>query len=288
MNSPVGETRAISTRLCEDFVGVVEALLAQRRAGPSRSERFPAPCWTRDELCDLAYASYKALVRGQVIHPPRRATVKAVADYLDCTLAERNRLLTAAGLAPEQPELQGPHLTAVLTLAQGLLGQLAFPGVLVTRDWSIHGWNAPMQRLMRLSTEAITAWPADQRTILHLLFDPASPLYALLGGGDHRWEQLARRDLLSFKRHNHLSRHETWYAQRLQSLMHLPRFAELWQDVEVDAAAAGEAEQHPHEVALLSENGTPILLNALWISFTDLDYPRVLAFAPQGGAAAPL
>lgn len=276
---PVDVPRAVSSSLCRDFVAVVEALLVQRRASPV-ARRLLAPSWTRDELCDLAYASYKALVRGQVIHPPKRATVMMVADYLECTGAERNRLLTAAGLAPEQPDLRGEDLAAVLQVAQRLLFQLPFPAVTVTRDWTIHGWNAPMQTLMQLTDAAVTKWPVEQRTILHLLFDPTSPLYALLGGGDQRWEQLVRRDLLTFKRHNHLSRYEVWYEQRIGDLKQLPHFAQLWQAVEVDADAPGETEHRPHEVKLLGSSGEQMILNALWISFTDLDYPRALAFAP--------
>lgn len=270
------DTRA--ARTCQDFVTVVEVLLAQRRAASQDQHRLPAPSWTQDELCDLAYASYKALVRGQVIHPPKLATVMAVAEYLDCTLAERNRLLTAAGLAPEQSDLKGEALASVLKVAQALLAQLPFPGVLVTRDWTIHGWNAPMQQLMQLCDEDVAAWPAEQRTILHLLFDPASPLYALLVGGSEPWRQLVQRDILSFKRHNHLSRHETWFKQRLQSLMGLPYFAELWQNA--DANDTDEPEYQPHVVTLVSADGKPSVMNALWLNVTDLDYPRVLAFAP--------
>ena len=52
--------------------------------------------------------------RSRAASVARRAVILAIADYLECTLAERNRLLVATQYAPQQPYLSGVALTARL------------------------------------------------------------------------------------------------------------------------------------------------------------------------------
>ena len=56
---------------CAEFTSVVEAVLARRRADPARRGAAASwgavpRSWTKDELCDVAYSSYRALLRGAV------------------------------------------------------------------------------------------------------------------------------------------------------------------------------------------------------------------------------
>lgn len=267
---------------CREFAQTVEAMLAHRRA---RGTRSAGQVWTRDEVCDLAYASYKALLRGVVRHPPRRVTVLGLADYLECTLAERNHLLLAAGRAPEQPDLQGEALAQVLAVAEDTLPLLPFPAISVTRDWTVHGLNARMLSLFGLTPAEVAAVPLERRTLLHLVFDPRSPLYPWLGGGSGVWEQTARRDVLVFQRHNALSRHDAWYTSRVRSLMALPRFEDLWNDVQAALRDEEIPEHLPHEIPCFDPAEQPFTLRALWIGLTDLDYPRVVAYVPADDRA---
>src|SRR5919201_4343442 len=72
---------------CRDFAVVVEELLARRRreavqTRPPRRGRAPQgggpKRWTREELCDVAYSSYKPLLKGRTRPPPRREVVLAI------------------------------------------------------------------------------------------------------------------------------------------------------------------------------------------------------------------
>src|SRR5438270_4145248 len=66
---------------CRDFAVVVEELLARRRGEAAHATRprrgwpregWGLKRWTREELCDDAYSSYKALLKGSIRRPPRR------------------------------------------------------------------------------------------------------------------------------------------------------------------------------------------------------------------------
>ena len=82
----------------------------------------------RPDAEGVPYSSYKAPLKGSIRRPPRRAVVLAIADYLECTLAERNRLLVAPQYAPQQPYLSGVALTARLGPATSVrFGDAAHP-----------------------------------------------------------------------------------------------------------------------------------------------------------------
>jgi hypothetical protein len=234
---------------CRDFAVVVEELLARRRgeAAQTRPPRQGWPRatwepkrWTREELCDVAHSSYKALLKGSIRRPPRRAVVLAIADYLECTLAERNRLLVAAQYAPQQPYLTGADLTAVLALAQETVDYVRLPAYVVTREWDVRSTNAHLLTLFGATRTQVDAIPPEQRNILHLVFDPSLPLYERLSGTREAWERTARRSIYRFKRDNVLCQDEAWYKQRVQRLMGLPRFAEYWHQIQIDFEARSD------------------------------------------------
>src|SRR5919201_3218564 len=222
---------------CRDFAVVVEELLARRRREaaqirplpPGRApQRWGPKRWTREELCDVAYSSYKALLRGRPRAPPRRAVVLAIADYLECTLAERNRLLVAAQYAPQPPYLTGAALTAALVLAQETVDYVPLPAYVVTREWDVRSTNAHLLTLVGATQAQVDAIPPEQRNILQLVFDPSLPLYERLSGTPEAWERTARCGIYSFKRDNVLCEDEAWFRHRVERLMSLPRFAEYW------------------------------------------------------------
>jgi hypothetical protein len=278
---------------CRDFAVVVEELLARRRreavqTRPPRRGRAPQRWgpkrWTREELCDVAYSSYKALLKGRIRRPPRREVVLAIVDYLECTLAERNRLLIAAQYAPQQPYLTGAALAAALALAQETVDYVPLPAYVVTRAWDVRSTNAHLLTLFGATRAQVDAIPAEQRNILHLVFDPRLPLYARLSGTPEAWERSARRSIYGFKRDNVLCQDEAWYRQRVQRLMGLPRFAEYWKQVQIDVEARGDrfgpAPGWREGIEIMHPTGTVVRVRPLLILQGDSDYPRVVAFLP--------
>lgn len=276
-----------------EFAAVVEELLARRRHdwknGQRRSTQGdPWPrSWTRDELCDVAYSSYKALLKGAIRRPPRREVVMEIADYLACSLAERNRLLAAARYALEQPYLAGAELQAALDVAQEVIDGLPLPAHSLTRDWNIHLANHSLWRLLGLGDEQLAALPGEQLNVLQLVFDPDLPLYSLLSPHPEAWERTARREVYGFKHQNELCRYDDWYHERVAGWMELPRFAEYWNAIGIDAPPASVRDHELFQTYTFEftyPDGIVLRVRSLLIALGDMEYPKVIAYLPLDDA----
>src|SRR5262249_48760372 len=86
---------------CHEFVAAVEELL-ERRTNERKLER----------LTDFyeEFPSYVDTRVGKKQNLPPRSEVMRIADYLQCTLRERNRLLSAAGYAIVEDYIEGDLL----------------------------------------------------------------------------------------------------------------------------------------------------------------------------------
>jgi hypothetical protein len=280
---------------CHDFAFTVEALLARRRRDSAQrlhtqtsyaDQESWTKEWTRDEVCDLVYSSYKAMLKGAIRRPPRRHVVMDLADYLECSLDERNRLLVAARYAPEQPYLQGAALATALAYAGMVIDDLPFPAHALTRDWDLHLPNDPLVQILRMTREQFTMVPAEQRNILHLVFDPASPLYALLRPNRASWERTARREVHGFKQQNQLCQYDAWSIERVERWMSLPHFARFWHEAELGAMDASIDHDvfSPYEFELTYDRNAVLHMRAVLIALSDCDYPKVIAYLPADRA----
>ncbi len=286
---------------CREFVTVVDALLARRRgelaAGPGavpawRLSDWGPRTWTQTEFEDTVYGSFKPMRQGRVTRPPRRETVMEIADYLNCTLEERNRLLVAARATPVAPYLSGPQLAEVLPVAEAVARALSVPAVIINRDWRIHYLNVHALALNGVGPDAVAAIPAAKRNILHLLFDPDLPLYPHLSRNRASWTRMARQTIFGFKLANQLCQFETWYQGLLEQLLALPEFETHWQSVNVDAgfdtdpSARGQAASVVVETTIPGQPGgarlRPLLISVGYFQF---DFPQVVAFLPVDDAS---
>lgn len=102
---------------------------------------------------------------------PSREMVLQLADNMDLTLRERNRLLLAAGYAPVYPEtsLDAPAMAAVrAAIRQVLTGHEPYPAVVVDRAWNLVDANASLSVLTDLVAPWLLAPPANVlRASLH-------------------------------------------------------------------------------------------------------------------------
>ncbi|GII63310.1 transcriptional regulator [Sphaerisporangium krabiense] len=95
---------------------------------------------------------------------PSRDMVLHLAEELDLPLRERNRLLLAAGFAPEFSEttLDAPRMTAVRTaLRQILAGHEPYPAVVVDGRWNLVEGNVSLGLLTSLVDPELLAAPAN-------------------------------------------------------------------------------------------------------------------------------
>jgi hypothetical protein len=284
---------------CQDFVAVIEELLEQRQQGLTqvkssrdswRDTEWGPRTFTRTELEYMVYSSYKQMRNGRITRPPRRETVMEIADYLDCTIEERNRLLVSADLAPISPYPSEQDLNDILQVAIAVTKNLAMPAMIINRDWRIHYFNEHLIRLYDVSPEQLATIAPHQMNILHLLFDPQLPLYPRLIQNRSSWVRMARQTIFGFKTANTLYQFEPWYQTMITQLMQLPDFKTHWDtvspgtDFASDASASSQPKpvtvdtiitspQHPPQRAWIR----PLLISVGYFQF---DFPQIVAFLP--------
>lgn len=298
MNPPRNSIEKIHPA-CRDFVNVVEELLEKRRsesAALTHSESFwreddwGPRAFTRTELEYRVYSSYKQMRNGRITRPPRRETVMEIADYLNCNLDERNRLLVAAELAPISAYLSGESLDAVLQVAIAVTQNLDMPAMIINRDWRIHFFNEHLIRLYGVTPEQLASIAPEQMNILNLLFDPQLPLYPRLIQNRPSWTRMARQTIYGFKSANTLYQFEPWYQEMVTRLMQLPDFEKHWKTVSASVdfdADSSLQNQHPAVtvdtiVSFAESNQQRAWIRPLLISvgYFQFQFPQIVAFLP--------
>jgi len=288
---------------CRDFVATIENLLRRRQQEAERgatalwqySQVDWPRIWTRTELEDTVYSSYKRMRQGHITRPPRRQTVMEIADYLNCTLEERNRLLIAAHTAPVAPYFTGERLTELLDVVSRIARQLVIPAMIINRDWHIHFFNDQMLALHGVTIAQIEAVPTNQLNFLRLLFDPALPLYPNIIRNRTTWTRMVRQTIYGFKMANVLCQFEPWYEELIESWMDLPEFAEHWRTVnidvpfEMDASVQGQPASVTVETTFLTGESSfdrtwlrPLVISTGYFQF---DFPQIIAFLPADEAS---
>jgi PAS domain-containing protein len=269
---------------CAELAGLVEALLQRRRGDPgyrrAAAEWHSVPrAWTRDELCDVAYSSYRALLRGAVRRPPRREVVMDIADYLQCTMTERNQLLVAARYAIEHPGPRGAELQQAVEALRAVMDKLPLPAYAVSRDWTILLINDNLLTVLGLAPEDVAGLPPQSRNVLRLLFDPALPVRALLEPDGGSWSRLAAFSVMRFIHDNLLWQYEPWYRAFIARLGDLPDFSRFWrraQSGELAPAAAGGLASA--RITITRRDGRTLLMQPMNIDLLGPGFPGIVSF----------
>lgn len=278
---------------CAEFARLAEALLQRRRGDPEQrrwaaAQRPAVPrAWTRDELCDVAYSSYRALLRGTVRRPPRREVVLDIADYLECSMTERNQLLAAARYAIEHPGPRGTELRQAVDDLRTIIEMLPLPAYAVSRDWTILLINDHLLTVFGLDRAEVTGLPAPTRNVLRLLFDPALPVRGRLASDQLSWSRLATFSVYRFIGDNLLWQYDPWYRALIARLGDLPDFTRHWAQAQTFQAAGSV----PGSVAAASltvcrPDGATLRLRPLNVHTHGPGYPGIVSFLPADAVTA--
>ena len=269
---------------CREFAEAVEEILLRRRSEAAVPGQQSFKDWTRDELCELAYSSYKAMLRGSVRRPPRRDIVLRIARHLDCTPTECDRLLTAARYETELPDPVGVELQAALHTVSNVVRGLPQPAYAVLRDWTVVEVNDVLLALLQLSRRDWGTIPPASRTVLHLLFDPSLPLRSRLEADVDGWDRLVRSSILLFKVDNRPYRDAAWYTALANRLRPLPGFAERWDTIVPDEPWTAGNGMTPHpsavELRLPGPGGTAVRLRPMDAYLHRSGYPGIVMLLP--------
>ncbi len=293
------KTNLVVHPACRNFVDVVESLLVLRQKEAAqvthsatlwREDDWGPRTWTRTELEYMVYSSYKQMRNGRITRPPRREIVMEIADYLNCNLDERNRLLVAAELAPISHNLSGEALEKVLRVAISVAENLNMPAMIINRDWKIHYFNDHLIRLYGVTIEQLASIRPEQLNILNLLFDPQLPLYPRLIQNRDSWMRMARQTIYGFKSANTLYQFEPWYQDLVMRLMVLPEFEKHWKTVSANAdfdADSSLQNQHPTVTVDTIVSYPKTEMQRAWIrpllisvGYFQFQFPQIIAFLP--------
>lgn len=283
---------------CLDFVITVEELLNRRQKELERNSLVPSwdydewgpRAWTRTEMEDVVYSSYKQMRRGRITRPPRREIVMQIADYLNCTLEERNHLLISAEIAPIDLYLTGDALETCLQPTIAVAAAMELPAMVINRDWQIHFLNEQILTMYDVTAEQLQAIPTDQQNALRLLFDPHLPLYPNLIGNTTSWTRMVRQTIYGFKNANRLSQFERWYQNLIQQWMQLPTFEYHWTTVRTDMRFEHDPSSMNLPSAVTVDTAVPrvrVHARRVWIrplvispGYFQFDFPKIVAFMP--------
>ncbi len=267
---------------CREFVQVLEELLYEAKRD-GRLKRLT------DFYAD--HPSYLDIRRGKVFNPSTRREVLRMANELQLTSIEKNKLLVAAGHVQEDEEPEGEALNESLDTAQRILDYLPLPAYVVTRDDVIRRWNPLVPTLFFLGVDELRNTPEERRAVLRYIFDSTTPVYQLLTNFSTEyawWRYTAKLNIFRFKTDNFRSRNKPWYAERVKLLMDFPEFATMWNAVQVDTGVEEVKKEMPEKMPFpeyVTKMYTPdrrqVKVRGLQMRVVDTDFPRIVAYIPD-------
>jgi transcriptional regulator with XRE-family HTH domain len=272
-------------RVFHHLLGTIEAL-RQKRQEDYREQCHPQlKRFTQQELNDEACPTYKNWLIGRSRRLPSRSMLMQIADYLECSLCERNDVLLTAQYLPEQPAWEGEALRQALEQAQQLMETLPYPAIVVTHTFQVQAANEFFLRLQELPS--LETLPPQQRTLIHFLLNPDARTRSMINAEAHAmWQQHVMYGLQRFKQQNVLSQYDPWYQQFVQQCCdEIADFQAYWEK----AQEVTRQEVAPTKIVFARKATTgevlPIRVRHLLVSVSSKTYPAVSALLPVDEAA---
>ncbi|QBD74950.1 hypothetical protein EPA93_02665 [Ktedonosporobacter rubrisoli] len=251
-----------------------------REKGHPQLKRF-----TQQELNDEVCPTYKNWLIGRTQRVPSRSLLMAIADYLECSLSERNTILLAAQYVPEQPAWEGGALRQALEQAQQVMQALPYPAIMVTHKFRVEAANESFLRLLELPS--LDMLPQHQRMMFHFLLRSDIRMHSMRDTEVYAmWQQHVMYTLQHFKEDNRLYQYDAWYQQLVkQCCDEIVDFQKYWEK----SQEATRQEVAPTKIvfARMASTGEvlPIRVRHMHISVTSKTYPAVSALFPVDEAA---
>ena len=273
---------------CKNLVRVIEELLERRRTEMREGKVFfhvwnhedwPRE-WKSSELRDTIYSSYAALSKGKIKRPPPLSTVMEIADYLECGLEERNRLLVAAHYAPIHPYLTGERLISVTKIAKEITDYIPLPSYVINRDWNILSFNRHLLKIFGLTENDVSKITPNRLNILHFILDPDLPIYQGLAHSYESWEYIARRNVYGFKLENSISQYDEWFKPHIEELMKLPRFTDFWEETQIDWPVSSNAGFPYYTTEVMTPLGKLMRFRSILTLLGNYNYPQIVSYIP--------
>jgi transcriptional regulator with XRE-family HTH domain len=267
------------------LLGAIEAVRLTRQEDYREKGHPQLKRFTQLELNDEACPTYKNWLIGRSYRLPSRSMLMQIADYLECSLGERNDVLLAAQYLPEQPAWEGDALRRALEHAQQIMETLPYPAIVVTHTFQVQAANEFFLRLLELPP--LETLPPHQRTMIHFLLNPDFRARSMINAEAHAmWQKHVIYGIQRFKQQNVLYQYDTWYQQSVQQWCDdIACFQEYWEQ----AREVTRQEVAPTKMvfARMATTGEllPIRVRHMLVSVSSKIYPAVSALLPVDEAA---
>lgn len=243
---------------------------------------IPAYIWSYAELLK-EFPAMKRLRAGDLKRPPSRQEILDLADYLQCDLYERNRLLVSAGFPFIEVRLKDEELKKAINISKINTRFLSLPSYLINADWTIYGWNDAILKLLDVDEREFGQITDDKRNLLWLLFDEKLPVYKLIDHTKGNWEYTVRRNILGFKMINYSHRYEKWFSDLIKHCYELPRFRDTWRSTQIDSwprIIEEDSNLGGYTTFLRTRNDKVVKVMSLNTSFGNWIYPQTISYSP--------
>lgn len=275
------------------FVEAVDALIELRQQELKEGKRtkdlwrFPGDVWeirnyTSTQIRQKIYGTFADLKGEKIRKLPSRDMIMQIADYLDCTIEQRNKLLSICEYVQVPIRETGERLEVALSVAEEVLKESAYPGYVINRDWDIHIINAGLLQFIGMSPEMFKAIDLKRRNVLQIIFDPDLGVRHGLEVSEADWLYIARRNIYGFKYVNQFSQREPWFQERVERWHTLPDFEQLWRETNLDTPISYDDDGTPfafYKTTMQTPKGI-IRFRSVLSSLGNYDYPQVVTYQP--------
>ena len=228
--------------------------------------------FTQEDLNDSVCPSYKNYLKKRSQRLPSRKMVMDIADYLECTIHERNTLLLAAHYVPMLIDPTGSHLEQLLDIGRSVVQQLAVPAMLCTRDWTIHTTNEAYRRIWGMPP--LQELAPYQRNSFYTLFDSVTEARHFAPIHEHVLE----RAIYAFRIHNEMYQFEDWFNNIVaRCTAEWPVFQRIWHRPFDPRILVNNMQ---YSAIHHAQNGELYRFCYAQISISSYQYPMVMAFMP--------
>lgn len=272
-------------RVFRQMLNAIEAVRYKRQEDYREKSHPQLKRFTQQELNDEACPTYKNWLIGRSKRLPERSMLMTIADYLECSLSERNDLLLAAQYVPEQTEWEGEELQQALERARQLMEMLPYPSVVVTRSFQIQAANEFSLRL--LDVPSLDTLLPHQRNIIYFLFHPLIRMRSSMNAEARAgWQKQVLYGIQRFKQNNVLYQYDSWYQELVQQWCAIEGFREYW-EMARETTSQEDAPPSKLFLARMPTTGELLLIRtqSTLVSVNSKIYPAVMAMLPVDEAA---
>lgn len=215
------------TQTLQQLIGEIETLRHKRREEWRHRQHPQQKRFTQEEICEGPCPTYRNLLMGRSHRLPNRATVLAIAAYLECSITETNDLLTAACYLSEIALLSDNQYRLAAANARMIAHALPLPTLVLGRYGEI--LDANPSTLLANGLPPPSLWQPEQYNFIGWMFDKSLPTYQQYFVSSGLWETTARGGAQILYLSNKSLFNEPGFQQRLEKYRQLPGFDPIWQ-----------------------------------------------------------